>query len=219
MSYSIDQYSLRQGRFIHIKSWSITNLLNISYIESILENGAMVLKDTKILRPLIMGARGTDPDYVSNVIDGNEWEFWVATSNTFDNGLVKLDTLYASGTHLYNNPKFDPNEPRRFDMDSKLALSRCSITGEEFYQAIPLIYGYRDNFASYIKQIHELPDDDSWGGSAYLIKLEIPENDSNVHGNGYVIHPSFLDSIMHSTLAAFIDMNTNHLTLLKPSYQ
>ena len=180
----------------------------IRYIESILENGAMVLNDTKILRPLIMGARGTDPGHVGLLTDGVEWVFRVATSNTFDNGCVKLDTTYASGTYLCNNPKFDPNEPRRFDIDSKLALSRCSITGEEFYQAIPSIYGYRDNFTSYIKQIHELPDDDSWGGSAYLIKLEISENDSNVHESGYVIHPSFLDSIMHSTLAAFIDMDT-----------
>ena len=178
------------------------------YIESILENGAMVLNDTKILRPLIMGARGTDPGHVGLLTDGIEWEFRVATSNTYDNGYIKLDTIYASGAYLTNNPKFDPNEPKHFDIDSKLALSRCSITGEEFYQAIPSIYGYRDNFTSYIKQIHELPDDDSWGGSAYLIKLEIPENDSNPQENGYVIHPSFLDSIMHSTLAAFIDMDT-----------
>ena len=166
----------------------------------------MVLKDTKILRPLVMGARGTDPGHVGLLTDGIEWEFRVATSNTFDNGYIKLDTIYASGTYLCNNPEFNPNEPRRFDIDSKLALSRCSITGEEFYQAIPSIYGYRDNFASYIKEVHEVPDDDSWGGSAYLIKLEVSENDSNVHENGYVIHPSFLDSVMHSTLAAFIDM-------------
>ena len=168
----------------------------------------MVLKDTKILRPLIMGAKGTDPGHVGLITDDNEWEFRVATSNTYDNGYIKLDTIYATGAYLNNNPKFDPNEPRHFDMDSKLALSRCSITGEEFYQAIPLIYGYRDNFTSYIKQIHELPDEDSWGGSAYLIKLEVSENDSDLHENGYVIHPSFLDSIMHSTLAAFIDMDT-----------
>ena len=168
----------------------------------------MVVKDTKILRPLILGARGTDPGHVGWVTDGNEWEFRVATSNTFDNGVIKLDTTYASGFFLTHNPQFDPNEPRRLDIDSKLALSRCSITGEEFYQAIPSIYGYCDNFSSYIKQVHEIPDDNSWGGLAYLIKLEIPENDSNVQDNGYVIHPSILDSIMHSTLAAFIDMNT-----------
>jgi Polyketide synthase dehydratase len=167
----------------------------------------MIVKDTKILRPLILGTRGTDPGHVGCLADGVEWEFRVATSNTFDNGYIKLDTIYASGSYLSHNPQFDPNEPRRFDVDSKLALSRCSITGEEFYQAIPSIYGYRDNFSTYIKQIHELPDDDSWGGLAYLIKLEIPENDTNVH-NGYVIHPSILDSIMHSTLAAFIDMDT-----------
>lgn len=168
----------------------------------------MVLKDTKILRPLIMGARGTDPGHVGLLTDGAEWEFRVATSNTYDNGYIKLDTIYATGAYLTSNPEFNPDEPRRFDIDSKLALSRCSITGEEFYQAIPTIYGYRDNFTSYIKQIHELPDEDSWGGTAYLIKLEVSENDTILHENGYVIHPSFLDSIMHSTLAAFIDMDT-----------
>ena len=180
----------------------------VRYIESILENGAMVLKDTKILRPLIMGARGTDPGHVGLLTDGAEWEFRVATSNTYDNGYIKLDTIYATGAYFTSNPKFDPDEPKHFDIDSKLALSRCSITGEEFYQAIPTIYGYRDNFTSYIKQIHELPDENSWGGTAYLIKLEVPENDTIQHENGYVIHPSFLDSVMHSTLAAFIDMDT-----------
>ena len=179
----------------------------IRYIESILENGAMVLSEVEIFRPLIMGARGTDPGHIGLLTNGANWEFRVATSNTFDNGYIKLDTVYASGTFLTNNPKFDPNEPRHFDVDSKLALSRCSITGEEFYQAIPSIYGYRDNFTSYIKEIHELPDDESWGGTAYLIKLEVLENDSNLHENGYVIHPAFLDSIMHSTLAAFIEMD------------
>ncbi|KAF8800384.1 hypothetical protein BYT27DRAFT_7148677 [Phlegmacium glaucopus] len=178
------------------------------YIESILENGAMVVKDTKILRPLMLGAHGTDPGHVGCLNDGKEWEFRVATSLAFDNGHIKLDTIYATGAFLTHNPQFDPDEPISFDVDSKLALSRCSITGEEFYQAIPSIYGYQDNFSSYIKQIHELPDDNSWGGLAYLIKLEIPENDSNIHDNGYVIHPSILDSIMHSTLAAFIDMDT-----------
>jgi hypothetical protein len=180
----------------------------VRYIDSILENGAMVVMDVKILRPLIMGARGTDPGHVGLLTDHNEFEFRVATSNTYDNGYIKLDTIYATGAYLTNNPKFDANERRHFDIDSKLALSRNSITGEEFYQAIPSIYGYRDNFASYIKEIHELPDDDSWGGSAYLIKLEVSEDDSILHDNGYVIHPSFLDSIMHSTLAAFIDMDT-----------
>ncbi|KAF8800322.1 hypothetical protein BYT27DRAFT_6834852 [Phlegmacium glaucopus] len=174
------------------------------YVESILENGAMVVSDVKILRPLMLGARGSDPGHVGCINDGKEFEFRVATSNTYDNGYIKLDTIYATGAFLTSNPQFDPDEPIRFDVDSKLALSRCSITGEEFYQAIPTIYGYQDNFSSYIKEIHELPDDDSWGGSAYLIKLEIPENDDN----GYVIHPSILDSIMHSTLAAFIDMDT-----------
>jgi Polyketide synthase dehydratase len=168
----------------------------------------MVVIDIEILRPLILGARGTDPGHVGCLIDAGEFEFRVATSNTFDNGYIKLDTIYATGAFLTDNSQFDANEPRRFDVDSKLALSRCSITGEEFYQAIPSIYGYRDNFSSYMKEVHELPDDDSWGGTAYLIKFEIPENDSNVHDKGYVIHPSILDSIMHSTLAAFIDMDT-----------
>ena len=176
----------------------------IRYLESILEHGAMVVEETEIFRPHILGAPGTDPGHVGLITDDKaSWEFRVATSNSYDNGYIKLDTVYASGTFLRNNPEFNPDEPKRFDFESKLALSRSSITGEEFYQAIPLMYGYRDNFCSYIKEIHELPDEDSWGGTAYLIKFEIPENDSE---NGYVIHPSILDSIMHSTLAAFIDM-------------
>ncbi|KAF8811206.1 hypothetical protein BYT27DRAFT_7208640 [Phlegmacium glaucopus] len=55
--------------------------------------------------------------------------------------ILGLDTIYAAGAFLQS--QFDPyTKPIHFDVDSKLALSWCSITGEEFYQAIPLICGY-----------------------------------------------------------------------------
>ncbi|KAF9461490.1 hypothetical protein BDZ94DRAFT_1263481 [Collybia nuda] len=175
------------------------------YIDSILQTGALVVKNVKIRRPLVMPARGSEASYVGVVTDDDEWEFRVATSNTFENGYIKLDTIYADGGYSRKNPDFNPDDRKRFDIESKLALSRCHLTGEEFYQAIPPMYGYTDNFTSYIKEIHELPDESSWGGSGYLIKLEIPEDGPD---DGYIIHPSILDSIMHATLAAFIDTDT-----------
>ena len=118
-----------------------------------------------------MAARGTDPGWLPN------WWSWMGVRNTYDNRYIKLDTIYATDAYLNSNPKFNSNEPRHLDIDSKIALSRYPITGEEFYQAILTIYEYRDNFTSNIKHIHELPDEGSWGGTAYLIKLEISEND------------------------------------------
>jgi len=135
----------------------------IRYLDSVLENGAMVIKDTVILRPLVLNARGTIPAHMGCVINGNQWEFRTAATNTFDNGIIQLDAVHARGTFLRHNPQFNSNTPRFLDLKTKLASACGYITGEEFYKAIPSAYGYRGHFATCIKQVHEVFDEKSWG--------------------------------------------------------
>jgi hypothetical protein len=168
----------------------------------------MVIKDTVVLRPLVLNALGTIPTHAGCVINGNQWEFRTAATNTFDNGNVRLDAVHARGTFLQRNPQINSSIPRFLDLKTKLASARGCITGEEFYKAIPSAYGYRGYFSSYIKQVHEISDENSWGGSGYLVELEVPRDTTDGRDQGYIIHPSILDSVMHSVLATLIDMGS-----------
>ena len=163
----------------------------------------MIIKDMVILLPLVLNARGTVPAHAGCVLEGNRWEFRTASTNTYDNGSILLDAVHARGTFLRHNPQSKPSTPQSFDMKSKLALSRGLITGVEFYKALPSAFGYREYFSNHIKEVHEIPDENSWGGSGYLVKLEMAHHDQR-----YIVHPGLLDSIMHSALALFIDMKT-----------
>ncbi|KAH7905697.1 thiolase-like protein, partial [Hygrophoropsis aurantiaca] len=178
------------------------------YVESILENGAMVATDVHIHKPLVLNASGALPGHAGCVIDGEKWQFRASTNNEFNNGDIILDSIYASGSFSRVNPAFDEKNPRMFDVESKLSRSRGSVTGDEFYDAIPGAYRYQDHFRNYLKVVHEVDDESSWGGKAYLTRLEVPEGTSDVFGNGYVIHPGILDSITQCGLAMFINMDT-----------
>lgn len=169
------------------------------------EHGAMVVNDIHFHKPLVLTAHGNNPVHVGCNINGNTWEFRGAPTQRFDDGRIQLDTVYASGTFLGQNHQFDPNNTKIFDIDSKLALSQRSIKGDEFYNAIPSDYGYCDHFARYIKEIHELPDEDSWYGLAYLAKLEVSAWTRHVFEEDYIIQPGILDSAVHCALAVFID--------------
>lgn len=111
----------------------------------------MLVKDVTIHKPLVLNAHGTDPGHAGCVVNGDKWEFRASTTNEFNNGIVVLDSVYASGSFYRENPRFDPNTPRMFDLQSKLALSEGSITGEQFYNVIPAAYRYQDHFSSYLK--------------------------------------------------------------------
>jgi len=181
-------------------------LVVIRYIESVLENGAMVVKDIRFHRPLVLDRHGTSPAHVGCIAHDDKWEFRAATTSSFDNGNIRLDTEYASGGFLPQNIRFDPSNPKRLDVDSMLSLARRSITGKEFYGALPSAYGYKDIFSNYIQEVYEVPDQDSWFGLGYLAKLEIDAH--SFLDQGYVIHPSILDSVIHSALVMFINMET-----------
>lgn len=180
----------------------------IRYLDSVLEHGAMVIQDTVVLRPLVLNALGTIPAHVGCVINDKQWEFRSATTNAFENGYVQLDGVHARGSFLRHNPRLKHGAYPLLDLKAKLALSHNQISGEEFYQAIPSAYGYRDYFSICIRQVHEVSDENSWDGFGYLIELETPADTSDSRDKPYVIHPSTLDSIMHSALAMFINMQT-----------
>ncbi|KAH7918142.1 ketoacyl-synt-domain-containing protein, partial [Leucogyrophana mollusca] len=178
------------------------------YVESILENGAMVATNVAIHKPLVLNASGALPGHAGCVIDGDKWQFRASTNNEFNNGDIILDSVYASGSFSGVNPAYDEDAPRMFDIESRLSRSRGSVTGDEFYDAIPGAYRYQDHFKNYLKVVHEIDDESSWGGKAYLTRLEVPEGTPDVFGNGYVIHPGILDSITQCGLAMFINMDT-----------
>ncbi|KAH7927995.1 putative nonribosomal peptide synthetase [Leucogyrophana mollusca] len=178
------------------------------YVDSILENGAMVASDIVIHKPLILSASGALPAHAGCIIEGNKWQFKASTNNRFSNGDIILDSIYASGSFSCVNPAYDENSPRVFDIESALARTRGSVSGEEFYDAIPGAYRYQDHFKNYLKVIHEIDDAHGWGGKAYLTRIEVPEGTPDVLGSGYVIHPGVLDSITQCGLAMFINMDT-----------
>lgn len=179
-----------------------------SYIESILENGAMVVTNTAIHKPLVLNGPGSNPTHAGCIIDGDKWQFRASTNNEFSDRDIILDSVYASGQFSRVNPAYEEGAPFMFDFRAKLACSQGSVTGDEFYAAIPAAYRYQKHFRDYLKVVHEIDDENSWGGKAYLTRLEIPEGTPDVFGGGYVIHPGILDSITQCGLAMFINMDT-----------
>ncbi|KAI6009612.1 putative nonribosomal peptide synthetase [Pisolithus orientalis] len=178
------------------------------YVESILENGAMVVTDIAIHKPLVLNGSGSNPGHAGCVIDGDKWQFKASTNNEFYDGEILMDSVYASGQFSRINPAYDESAPRMFDFEARLACARGSVTGDEFYDAIPSAYRYQKHFRDYLKVVYEVDDENSWGGKAYLTRLEVPERTPDVFGNGYVIHPGILDSITQCGLAMFINMDT-----------
>ncbi|KAF9230585.1 hypothetical protein BU15DRAFT_83442 [Melanogaster broomeanus] len=120
-----------------------------SYVESILENGAMVATNIAIHKPLVFNGSGAFPAHAGCVIDGDKWQFKASTNNDYNNGDVILDSVYASGSFSRVNPAYDENAPRVFDVEAKLARSKGSV--DEFYDAIPTAYRYQYHFKNYLK--------------------------------------------------------------------
>ena len=168
----------------------------------------MVVSNIAIHKPLVLNGTGSIPTHAGCVIDGDKWQFKASPNFDYVRGEVILDTVYASGQFSRVNSAYDESAPRMFDFEAKLAFSRGYVTGDEFYNAIPSAYRYQKHFKDYLKAVHEIDDENSWGGKAYLTRLEVPEGTPDVFGNGYVIHPGILDSITQCGLAMFINMDT-----------
>lgn len=174
------------------------------YVESILENGATVVHNVQIHKPLALRPSDASPGHAGCVISGNAWEFRASTVDNFEAGNAILDTLYASGT--FSTAPL--TKPGTFDFSKKLSQSQGSISGKEFYEAIPSAYNYQNHFANYIKVIHEVVDADAWDGTSHLAQLELSPESKDTLDMDYIIHPAILDSVIQVGLALFIDIHS-----------
>ena len=100
----------------------------------------MVVNNIAIHKPLVLNGAGSLPGHAGCVIKGDKWEFRAATTPNYDNGEIILDSVYASGSFSRVNPAYDEKAPRTFDFQTRLAQSQGSVTGDEFYEAIPSAY-------------------------------------------------------------------------------
>ena len=62
-----------------------------SYVESILENGAMAVNTIMIHEPLVLNGTSSLPGHAGCVIDDDKWEFRVTTTPNYNNGKIILD--------------------------------------------------------------------------------------------------------------------------------
>ncbi|KAF9645762.1 hypothetical protein BDM02DRAFT_3189448, partial [Thelephora ganbajun] len=178
----------------------------VLYTEAILENGAFIVENMKVLKPFVLNGHDSVPGHAGIIINGDQWEFRGSTDSKYANGKALLETVYASGYFRHENPDYDPENLPFLDVKSLLASSLVSMTGDEFYNNIPSTYGYVDHFRNYTKEIHAIPYPECWAGKAYIACLEIPKGTPDVYGAGYCIHPGILDSITQIGLYMFMNM-------------
>ena len=176
------------------------------YAEAVLENGAFIIENMKVLKPFVLTGHDSIPGHAGVIINGDQWEFRGSTDSKYANGRALLETVYARGHFKRENPDYDPENLPYLDVESLLTSSLVSMTGDEFYNNIPSSYGYVDHFRNYTKEIHAIPYPECWSGKAYVARLEIPEGTPAVYGAGYCIHPGILDSITQIGLCAFMNM-------------
>jgi hypothetical protein len=78
------------------------------YTEAILENGAFVVENMKVLKPFVLNGHDSIPGHAGVVINGDQWEFRGSTDSKYANGKALLETVYASGHFKRENPDYDP---------------------------------------------------------------------------------------------------------------
>ncbi|KAF9642250.1 hypothetical protein BDM02DRAFT_3193609 [Thelephora ganbajun] len=156
------------------------------YTEAILENGAFVVENVKVLKPFVLNGHDTAPGHAGVIINGDYWEFRGSTESKYVNGKPVLETVYASGYFKHENPDYDPENLPTLDIQSLIASLLVSTTGDEFYENLPSSYDHQDHFRNYTKELHAGTPD--------------------VYGKGYCIHPGILDSITQIGLCMFMNM-------------
>ena len=176
------------------------------YTEAILENGAFIVENMKVLKPFVLNGHDSIPGHAGVIINGDQWEFRGSTDSKYANGKALLETVYASGYFKRENHAYDPENLPSLDVESLLRSSLVSMTGDEFYDTLPSSYGYIDHFRNYTKELHAVPHPECWAGKAYIARLEIPEGTPDVYGAGYCIHPGILDSITQIGLCMSMHM-------------
>lgn len=177
------------------------------YTEAILENGAFIVENMKVLKPFVLNGHDSIPGHAGVIINGDRWEFRGSADSKYANGKALLETIHASGSFKRENPDYDPENLPSLDVKSLLASSLASMTGDEFYETLPSSYGYADHFRNYTKELHAVSYPECWAGKAYIARLEIPEGTPYVYGTGYCIHPGILDSITQIGLGMSMHMH------------
>ena len=160
----------------------------------------------KVLRPFVLNGHGTAPGHAGVIINGDHWEFRGSTDSKYADGKPVLETVYASGSFKRENPDYDPENLPILDVQSLMASSLVSMTGDEFYQTLPSSYNYQDHFRNFAKELHAIPYPGCWAGKAYIARFDIPEGTPDIYGKGYCIHPGVLDSITQVCFCMFMDM-------------
>ena len=160
----------------------------------------------KVLKPFVLNGHDTAPGHAGVIINGNHWEFRGSTDSKFANGKPVLGTVYASGYFKRENPDYDPDNLPTLDVQSLMASSLVSMTGDEFYGNLPSSYDYQDHFRNYTKELHAVPYPGCWADKAYIARFDIPEGTPDVYGKGYCIHPGILDSVTQIGLCMFMNM-------------
>ena len=150
-------------------------LLNFTrrYTEAILENGAFIVENMRVLKPFILNGHDSIPGHAGVIINGNHWEFRGSTDSKYVDGKPLLETIYAKGYFKRDNPDYDPENLPLLDVKSLLNSSLVSMTGDEFYNNIPSSYGYVDHFRNYTKELHAVPYPECWAGSRFQMVLPI----------------------------------------------
>jgi len=177
-----------------------------SYTEAILENGALVVENMKVLRPFVLNGQDTTPGHAGVIINGDRWEFRGSTDSKYANGKPVLQTVYASGSFKRENPDYDPENLPALDVQSLMGSSLVSMTGDEFYGTLPSSYDYQDHFRNFVKELHAIPYPGCWADKAYIARFDIPEGTPDIYGKGYCIHPGVLDSITQVCFCMFMNM-------------
>jgi len=177
-----------------------------SYTEAILENGALVVENMKVLKPFVLNGHDTAPGHAGVIINGDRWEFRGSTDSKYAGGKPVLETVYASGYFKRKNPDYDPENLPALDIKSLVASSLVSMTGDEFYETLPPSYDYQGHFRNYAKEFHAIPYPRCWADKAYIARFDIPEGTPDVYGKGYCIHPGVLDSITQVCFCMFMNM-------------
>ncbi|KAJ3033802.1 hypothetical protein HDV00_005815 [Rhizophlyctis rosea] len=183
------------------------------YVESILEHGAMVIRDVKIAKPLVMADKETSPAHVGLEVKDSNWAFRSSSNASYTAGELRMDVTYANGTFSKNNTAIDESgiRPPRVDIQAMIKTAEQMITGDQFYESIPSSYKYTDYFRIFLKEVYQIPDKLSFCNTAYMSKLVIPDGIFDNVESGYVIHPGLLDEITQIGLAMYINMENNTL--------
>jgi hypothetical protein len=125
------------------------------YTEAILENGALIVENMKVLKPFVLSGHDSVPGHAGVIINGDQWEFRGSADSKYPNGKAVLETVYASGYFKRENPDYDPENLPFLDVKTLLDSSLVGMIGDEFYgNLLASSYGYVDRFRDYTKELH-----------------------------------------------------------------